>query len=182
MPLKAAIVGASTEPVVHAIDARWLMAYTAGCGETLPCYLETRRPGGIQAHPLLLVCAEWPAVLAMRDHASAVGLTAEEALRTVHATHDLIIGRRRFMIAEAMRLCWKMWRELHVRSDAMTQDIRCQLCYDCWRAVDYGNDKSARQTVRVSARIMERRKIWLRQEYNRSPTKSGCSQMMSARS
>ncbi len=43
MPLNAAIVGASAEPVVHAIDARWLMAYAAGLGETLPCYLDTRQ-------------------------------------------------------------------------------------------------------------------------------------------
>jgi hypothetical protein len=53
MPLNAAIVGTVAEPVVHAVDARWLMAYAAGLGETLPCYLDTRLPEGIQAHPLL---------------------------------------------------------------------------------------------------------------------------------
>jgi len=56
MPLNAAIVGVSTAPVVHTIDARWLMAYAAGLGEMLPCYLDTRRPAGIQAHPLFPVC------------------------------------------------------------------------------------------------------------------------------
>ena len=35
MPLNAAIVGVSTAPVVHTIDARWLMAYAAGLGEML---------------------------------------------------------------------------------------------------------------------------------------------------
>jgi len=44
MPLNAAIVGVSTAPVVHIIDARWLMAYAAGLGEMLPCYLDPRRP------------------------------------------------------------------------------------------------------------------------------------------
>ena len=93
MPLNAAMVGTSAEPVVHTIDARWLMAYAAGLGETLPCYLDTRRPEGLQAHPLFPVCVEWLAVLGMRDHAGAFGLTAEEALRTVHATHDLVLHR-----------------------------------------------------------------------------------------
>src|SRR5438445_11603187 len=93
MPLNAVIVGVSTEPVVHTIDARWLMAYATGLGETLPCYLDTRRPAGIQAHPLFPVCVEWPAILALRDHAVACGLTPEEARRAVHATHDLLIHR-----------------------------------------------------------------------------------------
>ena len=69
MPLNAAIVGVSTTPAVHTIDARWLMAYAAGLGEMLPCYLDTRRPAGIQAHPLFPVCVEWPAVLALRERA-----------------------------------------------------------------------------------------------------------------
>jgi acyl dehydratase len=83
----------STAPVVHTIDARWLMAYAAGLGEMLSCYLDTRRPEGIQAHPLFPVCVEWPAVLALRDQAGTFGLTPEEALRSVHATHDLVIHR-----------------------------------------------------------------------------------------
>src|SRR6266446_1611944 len=93
MPLNAAIVGVSTAPVVHTIDARWLTAYAAGLGEMLPCYLDTRRPEGIQAHPLFPVYVEWPAVLALRDQAGTCGLTPEEALRSVHATHDLVIHR-----------------------------------------------------------------------------------------
>src|SRR5437773_182346 len=93
MSLNAAIVGVSTDPVVHSIDTRWLMAYAAGLGEMLPCYLDTRRPEGIQAHPLFPVCVEWPAVLALRDQAGTFGLTPEEALRSVHATHDLVIHR-----------------------------------------------------------------------------------------
>lgn len=93
MPLNAAIVGVSTAPVVHTIDARWLMAYAAGLGEMLPCYLDPRRPEVIQVHPLFPVCVEWPAVLALRDQAGTFGLTPAEALRAVHATHDLVIYR-----------------------------------------------------------------------------------------
>ncbi len=93
MPLNSSTVGASGEPIVHDIDERWLMSYAAGLGDTLPCYLDTLRPGNIQAHPLFPVCFEWPAVVGMRGSASASGLTYEEAIRSVHATHDLIIHR-----------------------------------------------------------------------------------------
>ncbi len=93
MPLDSALVGTMGEPVLHAIDARWLMAYAAGLGDTLPCYLDTLRPEGIISHPLFPVCCEWPALLAMRGRAVATALTADEHLRAVHATHDLVIHR-----------------------------------------------------------------------------------------
>ena len=32
MPLDTAMVGASTAPITHAVDARWIMAYAAGLG------------------------------------------------------------------------------------------------------------------------------------------------------
>ncbi|MBI3245259.1 MAG: MaoC family dehydratase N-terminal domain-containing protein [Deltaproteobacteria bacterium] len=93
MPLNASTVGTSAEPVVHDIDERWLMSYAAGLGETLPCYLDTVRPGNVIAHPLFPVCFEWPAVVGMRTSAGASGLTHDEAIRSVHATHDLVIHR-----------------------------------------------------------------------------------------
>lgn len=93
MPLNASTVGTSAEPVVHDIDERWLMSYAAGLGDTLPCYLDTLRPGNVIAHPLFPVCFEWPAVVGMRGSASASGLTHDEAVRSVHATHDLAIHR-----------------------------------------------------------------------------------------
>src|SRR5262245_19095403 len=93
MPLSSTTVGTLADPVVHEIDARWLMAYAAGLGDTLPCYLDTRRPEGIVAHPLFPVCCEWPALLAMRRHATNSSLTEDERLRAVHATHDLLIHR-----------------------------------------------------------------------------------------
>jgi acyl dehydratase len=93
MPLSSTAVGVSGEPVVHEIDARWIMAYAAGLGDTLPCYLDTRRPEGIVTHPLFPVCVEWPALLAMRGPAINPVLTVDEGLRSVHATHDLVIHR-----------------------------------------------------------------------------------------
>jgi acyl dehydratase len=93
MPLNSSTVGASGEPVLHDIDERWLMSYASGLGDTLPCYLDTLRPGNVVAHPLFPVCFEWPAVVGMRESASASGLTHDEAIRSVHATHDLVIHR-----------------------------------------------------------------------------------------
>jgi acyl dehydratase len=93
MPLNTAVVGTTGEPLVHEVDARWLMAYAAGLGDTLPCYLDTLRPEGIIGHPLFPVCAEWPVIVAMRELQARAAWTAEERLRAVHATHDTIIHR-----------------------------------------------------------------------------------------
>ncbi|MGZ4711314.1 MAG: MaoC/PaaZ C-terminal domain-containing protein [Acidimicrobiales bacterium] len=93
MPLTPAMVGTTAEAVVHEVDSRWLMAYAAGIGRSDACYLDTRREGGVVAHPLFPVCLEWPAVLAMRDRLAEVGLTRDEAARGVHYTHDLVIHR-----------------------------------------------------------------------------------------
>ena len=93
MPLNSSTVGATADPIVHDVDARWLMAYAAGLGDTLPCYLDTLRPQSIVGHPLFPVCIEWPTVLAMRGQAEGAGLSADEAIRSVHATHDVIIHR-----------------------------------------------------------------------------------------
>lgn len=93
MPVSSHTVGQSTQAMDHDVDARWLMAYAAALGDALPCYLDTRRPGGVLAHPLFPVCVEWPLVLAAREHANDATLTPAERFRAVHATHDLIIHR-----------------------------------------------------------------------------------------
>lgn len=93
MPLTPAVIGTTTEPIRHEVDSRWLMAYAAGFGTLDPCYLDTRRDGGIESHPLFPVCLEWPAVLALGDRLRAAGLTRDEAARSVHHTHDLVIHR-----------------------------------------------------------------------------------------
>ena len=93
MTLSQDMVGTTTEPIVHDVDSRWMMAYAAGFGSLDPCYLDTRRDGGIEAHPLFPVCLEWPAVLALGDRLKAAGLTRDESARSVHYTHDLVIHR-----------------------------------------------------------------------------------------
>ncbi len=93
MPLNSSMVGVTTEPVIHDVDARWIMSYSAGLGDTLPCYLDTLRPDGIVGHPLFPMCVEWPAVLALRDYKDLSSLTTDERIRGVHATQDTIIHR-----------------------------------------------------------------------------------------
>jgi acyl dehydratase len=71
------IVGRETGPDQQNVDARWLMAYSAGLGERhFP-------------HPLFPVCYEWPATRHLRERAGLVPIDA----RLVHAQHDLIIHR-----------------------------------------------------------------------------------------
>lgn len=87
--IDAAIVGTTTGPRAHDIDARWLMAYAAALGETDPRYYDTLAAGGPVAHPVFPVAYEWPLAVEIR------GQTIGDALVTlgVHATHDLTIHR-----------------------------------------------------------------------------------------
>ncbi len=77
MKISAEIVGRETGPDEQRIDARWLMAYSAGLGER-----------GFP-HPLFPVCYEWPATRQLRERAGLVPIDA----RLVHAQHDLTIHR-----------------------------------------------------------------------------------------
>jgi acyl dehydratase len=83
------VLGIAAGPVEHAIDARWLMAYAAGLGETDPRYFDTAAPGGPAAHPLFPVCYEWPLAETLRDEAIGAAL----APLGVHLTHHLVIHR-----------------------------------------------------------------------------------------
>ena len=87
--IRAAIVGTEVGPLASTIDARWLMAYAAGLGETDPRYYDTRGADGPVAHPLFPVGYEWPVALAMRAR------TIDDAFAplSVHATHHLIVHR-----------------------------------------------------------------------------------------
>ena len=87
--LDAAMVGATVGPITHAIDARWLMAYASGLGETDAGYYDTQGARGPLAHPLFPVCYEWPVAVALRDKTIA----AELQPQGVHATHHLVIHR-----------------------------------------------------------------------------------------
>ncbi|HEY7653772.1 MAG TPA: MaoC/PaaZ C-terminal domain-containing protein [Methylomirabilota bacterium] len=89
MRIAASVVGTTVGPREQEIDARWLMAYAAGLGESAPEYFDTTRAGGILAHPLFPVCYEWPLALDLR----AKALSEDIAVRGVHATHQLTVHR-----------------------------------------------------------------------------------------
>lgn len=89
MRIPASVVGLTVGPREQEVDARWLMAYAAGLGESASEYFDTARPGGVAAHPLFPVCYEWPLALAVR----AKALIDEIAVRGVHATHRLTVHR-----------------------------------------------------------------------------------------
>ena len=80
-------MGEQAGPLEASIDARWLMAYSAGLGETDPRYYDTER--GVMAHPLFPVCYEWPVAQPLR------ALPALKPLfpHLLHAQHDLRIHR-----------------------------------------------------------------------------------------
>lgn len=77
MKVDAAVVGHQAPAVEQRIDLRWLMAYSAGLGET-----------GFP-HPLFPVCYEWPATHALRRSSGLEALNA----RLVHAQHDMRVHR-----------------------------------------------------------------------------------------
>jgi acyl dehydratase len=85
----AGVLAAATDAVTQLVDARWLMAYAAGLGETDARFYDTLAPAGPLAHPLFPVCYEWPPLVALREQ--VVG--DELAPLSVHATHDLVVTR-----------------------------------------------------------------------------------------
>lgn len=93
MPVNASAVGIRTEPVIHEVDARWIMAYSASLGDTQGCYFDTTQDDGVVAHPLFSICPEWPVMLETRDLLLDDGLTPCESKREVHAGHDVQIHR-----------------------------------------------------------------------------------------
>ncbi|MBQ28802.1 MAG: hypothetical protein CL434_03170 [Acidimicrobiaceae bacterium] len=93
MPVPTDMVGDQIGPIKHEVDARWTMAYSAALGDTHECYFDTRRNGGVVAHPMFAVCPEWPVIVQSRDLADKWGITPEETRQSVHATHDLTIHR-----------------------------------------------------------------------------------------
>lgn len=89
MKLSSSIVGEAAGPLEHELEARWLMAYSAGLGETDARYYDTASPAGIAVHPLFPVCYEWPVSQPLR----AVAALRPHAARLVHAQHDLMVHR-----------------------------------------------------------------------------------------
>ncbi|HVA69430.1 MAG TPA: MaoC/PaaZ C-terminal domain-containing protein [Candidatus Binataceae bacterium] len=93
MPVDSSLAGTTIGPVESYVDARWTMAYAASLDDFWPCYIDTRRRGGIVAHPIFPVCFEWPLATELNARVRAAGLTAAEAARGVHATYDVITYR-----------------------------------------------------------------------------------------
>ncbi len=93
MPLDSSLVGTSSELVAADVDVAWTMAYAAGLGDALPCYLDTTRERGIVAHPMFSVAIEWRAMVQIIQVLSEAGFPRAEMLRRVHATDDVIVHR-----------------------------------------------------------------------------------------
>lgn len=84
MPIPVSIIGRSTAPVTHELDAAWLSGFAASVAPD--------RVDRFGTHPLFPVCVEWPAVIAAARLDDGA-LRDDERRRGVHATHDLTIHR-----------------------------------------------------------------------------------------
>ena len=93
MPVPTDMVGETIGPITHDVDARWTMAYAASLGDTHDCYYDTLADDGVVAHPMFVVCPEWPVIVAGRDVSDRWGISPDEIRRSVHATHDLTVHR-----------------------------------------------------------------------------------------
>jgi acyl dehydratase len=69
------------------------MAYAAALDDLMPCYMDTREPRRLLAHPMFPVCFEWPVVIGMRQAFESGALTLDDSRRGIHATHDVTIHR-----------------------------------------------------------------------------------------
>jgi acyl dehydratase len=90
MPLSTAIAGLVLGPRTFVVQTRHTMAYAAATADLNPRYFDDTRPDGVVAPPMLGVRLDWPLRPFGADRA---GLTADEARRGVHATHDLTFHR-----------------------------------------------------------------------------------------
>ena len=93
MAITTELAGMRLDPFVHRVDARWTMAYACALGDYQPHYLDTTRAEGIVAHPLFSVCPEWPVIVKSRELSERLGITSQEVLTGVHATHDVTVHR-----------------------------------------------------------------------------------------
>ena len=89
MPLDASLVGRCFGSIDVVCDTRWLMAYAAGVPDDRPELFDTRT--SLVVHPMFAVAPEWELLITHRSAPAA--MTAAEAVRGVHAGHDLLIER-----------------------------------------------------------------------------------------
>jgi acyl dehydratase len=88
MKLASRIAGAEAAAVEQALDARWVMAYSAALGETdARCYDTTR--ADLPVHPLFPVCYEWQPLQPVRNLPELKPVYP----RLVHAQHDMTLHR-----------------------------------------------------------------------------------------
>jgi len=88
MKLSSRIAGAEAPAVEQALDARWVMAYSAGIGETDPrCYDTMAAP--LPVHPVFPVCFEWEPLQPVRNLPELKPIYP----RLVHAQHDIVFHR-----------------------------------------------------------------------------------------
>ncbi len=88
MKLSSAIAGAQAPPVEQTLEARWIMAYSAGLGETDPRCYDTSAPT-LPVHPVFPVCYEWEPLQPVRNLPELKPIYP----RLVHAQHDIVIHR-----------------------------------------------------------------------------------------
>ena len=88
MKLSSAIAGAAAPPVRQTLDSRWIMAYSAGLGETdARCY--DTAAAALPVHPVFPVCYEWQPLQPVRNLPELKPVYP----RLVHAEHDIAIHR-----------------------------------------------------------------------------------------
>jgi acyl dehydratase len=88
LSLPSRIAGAQAPALEQTLDARWIMAYSAGLGETDPRCYDTAAPA-LPVHPVFPVCYEWQPLQPVRNLAELEPIYP----RLVHAQHDIVIHR-----------------------------------------------------------------------------------------
>lgn len=88
MRLSSRIAGAEAPAVEQTLDARWIMAYSAGLGERdARCYDTAGE--ALPVHPVFPVCYEWQPLQPVRNLPELKPIYP----RLVHAQHDIAIHR-----------------------------------------------------------------------------------------
>lgn len=93
MAIPTELVAMTVPPLTHDVDERWTMAYSAALEDCRAAYHDTTAPDGVVAHPLFVVCVEWPVIVSSRAASEAAGVAPDEVITSVHATHDTEIHR-----------------------------------------------------------------------------------------
>lgn len=88
MKIPSRIAGAEAPALEQTLDARWIMAYSAGLREDDPRCYDTGA-AALPVHPLFPVCYEWEALKPARN----VPELREIQPRLVHAEHDVVLHR-----------------------------------------------------------------------------------------